>query len=67
VVLELPKAELDKLIGTLQQVNQVLLPPSPTLAAVPFFSPLRTLLAGGAKAARVTRLSSRASEEEEKV
>jgi hypothetical protein len=26
VVLELPKAELDKLIGTLQQVNQVLHP-----------------------------------------
>ncbi len=30
VVLELPKAELDKLIGTLQQVNQVL-PPFPPL------------------------------------
>lgn len=28
VVLELPKSELDKLIGTLQQVNQVLPPPN---------------------------------------
>jgi len=30
VVLELPKAELDKLIGTLQQVNQVTTPFPPS-------------------------------------